>query len=142
LRERYGAKAYKILEALRDAEAPLFHGGMRACAGEQRVPSAPLRAGSRLRNDKALRTRARVANASVAAAKQRRIPNHPAGGRLGLLQNHAPDEIGKPGDSAVFAPTAEFIDDFLGGTGIPVASGADLHGGGAGEQEFNYVGGS
>ena len=49
------------------------------------------------------------------------------------------DEIGDAGYVMAGAPLLESLGEALGGAGIGVAGGADLDGGGSGEQEFDRV---
>ena len=58
-----------------------------------------------------------------------------------LLQQHSTYKIGNAGDVVIAAPLVEAVHNLLGGAGIPIAGGSDLNRGGAGQHEFNDIGG-
>src|SRR5437868_2870361 len=76
----------------------------------------------------------------------RRKPGHPAktwapSTRQESVGNEGGDEFGDAMDVVQVAPVFELGDDLFGGDGVPIAGGADLHGGGSGQHELGDVGG-
>src|SRR5215472_9546883 len=70
------------------------------------------------------------------------VPHLRGPGISGLsLQLHSANKLRDPPDVMIVAPVPETVDNLFRGARIPVAGGADLHGGGSGEHELDDVGG-